>query len=148
MKLLTYGLDSEGRACVVEEREITTNEVMPGLSMTTLFQTFAVPPVAPPPGNGVFDDMGMLPGSVNWMIVDIAPHDESRGSTLATEMHYNNTIELFCVLEGSMIHRLDDGEHVLERGDCVVLAGVDHATFGGPEGARVLNLSVGLAPPS
>ena len=53
MKLLTYGLDSAGRAGVVDEREITTNEVIPG---------------------------------------------------------------------------------------------VDHATFGGPSGARVLNLSVGLAP--
>jgi hypothetical protein len=147
VKLLTYGLDSDGRSCVIDEREITTDVVLPGLGMTTLFQTREVPPVAPPPGSGVFGNMGMVPGSVNWMMVDIAPHDEARGATLATEMHYNNTIELFCVLEGSMISALDDGPHVIERGDCVAMPGVDHATFGGPDGARVLNVSVGLAPP-
>ena len=67
---------------------------------------------------------------------------------MATEMHYNNTIELFCVLEGSMRTILGDGVLELQPGDCVAMPGVDHATRAGPQGARVLSISIGLAPAS
>lgn len=148
MRILTLGLDADGRSCLVEQREVATSPVMPGVAVANLFSTTECPPISPPPGRGIFDDMQMAPGTVSWMVVDLEPHTEKSEASLASEMHYNNTIELFCVLGGSMHTTLDDVELVLKPGDCVAMPGVDHATRGGPEGARVLSISVALAPPS
>jgi mannose-6-phosphate isomerase-like protein (cupin superfamily) len=145
---MTLGLDSEGRSCLVEEHDVTTAPVIPGVAMASLFSTTECPPIAPPPGHGTFDDMQMTPGTVNWMVVDLEPYMEGDELTLATKMHYNNTIELFCVLDGSVHTVLGDGALDLKRGDCVAMPGVDHATRAGPDGARVLSISIGLAPAS
>ena len=146
MRLLTLGLDAQGRSCVVEEREVTTATTIPGVAVASLFKTTECPPKAPAPGVGVFDDMQMAPGTIHWMVVDLEPYSEQDAPSLATEMHYNNTIELFCVLEGSLHTILGVGALDLRSGDCVAMPGVDHATRAGPEGARVLSISIGLAP--
>jgi hypothetical protein len=148
MRILSLGLNADGRSCLVEQGDVTTSTVMPGVAVANLFSTTECPPIAPPPGRGIFDDMHMAPGTVSWMVVDLDPYTESSEATLASEMHYNNTIELFCVLEGSMHTTLGEGELDLERGDCVAMPGVDHATRGGPQGARVLSISIALAPPA
>ena len=80
--------------------------------------------------------MGMTPGTVAWMLVELAPYSEQNRSIQATEMHYNNTIELFCVLEGSVNTILGNGSLDLRPGDCVAMPGVDHATRAGSDGAR------------
>jgi mannose-6-phosphate isomerase-like protein (cupin superfamily) len=146
MRLLTLGIDDQGRSYLAEEREVETTSVIPGVAMTSLFATSECPPKAPPPGVGIFDDMQMVPGTVNWMIVDLEPYSEDNEPNLATEMHYNTTIELFCVLEGSIHTVLGVGALDLRPGDCVAMPGVDHATHAGPAGARVLSISIGLAP--
>lgn len=148
MRILTLGIDVVGHSCLVEEREVSTAPVMPGVAVARLFSTTESPPIAPPPGHGAFDDMQMEPGTVHWMVVDLEPYSNQGKPTLATEMHYNNTIELFCVLEGTMHTVLGDGALELRPGDCVAMPGVDHATRAGPEGARVLSISIGLAPAS
>jgi mannose-6-phosphate isomerase-like protein (cupin superfamily) len=149
MQLFALGIDDQGRSCLVEQREVTSVPAMPGIAVASLFATTACPPLAPPPGVGVFDDMQMAPGLVHWMVVDLAPYSAADEPTLATELHYNNTIELFCVLEGSMRTELGDGNVLqLVPGDCVSMPGVDHGTKGGPEGARVLSISIGLTPAS
>jgi len=148
MRILVLGLDAEGSSCVAEEREVATAPAMPGISVASLFSTTECPPPAPPPGSGTFDDMQMAPGLVNWMVVDLEAYSDQDEPTMATEMHYNNTIELFCVLEGSMRTILGDGVLELQPGDCVAMPGVDHATRAGPQGARVLSISIGLAPAS
>jgi mannose-6-phosphate isomerase-like protein (cupin superfamily) len=146
MRLLTLGFDDEGRSCLVDEREVATSPIIPGVAVDSLFATAECPPKAPPPGTGIFDDLQMLPGTVNWMVVDLAPYSEKDAPSIATEMHYNTTIELFCVLEGSVHTVLDVGALDLLPGDCVAMPGVDHATHAGPDGARVLSISVGMAP--
>ena len=146
MRILTLGVDEHGRSSLVDEREVTTTEAMPGVAVMSLFATEQCPPSAPTPGLGIFDDMAMAPGTVNWMVVDLEPYSEVADPTLATEMHYNNTIELFCVLEGSIHTVLDEGAIDTRPGDCVAMPGVDHATRAGPDGARVLSISIGLAP--
>jgi mannose-6-phosphate isomerase-like protein (cupin superfamily) len=144
MRLLTLGIDAQGRSYVAEEREIATAGVMPGVAIDSLFSTTETPPPAPPAGQGIFDDMQMTPGTVNWMVVDLEPYSEHNEPNLATQMHYNNTIELFCVLEGSIHTVLGVGALDLVPGHCVAMPGVDHATHAGPEGARVLSISIGL----
>jgi mannose-6-phosphate isomerase-like protein (cupin superfamily) len=145
MRLFTLGLDDNGRSCLVEEREITTASVIPGVAVASLFSTKECPPAAPPAGKGTYDEMPVAPGLVDWMIVDLEPYSEQGEPSLATEMHYNNTIELFCVLEGSIRTVLGDGALELRPGDCVAMPGVDHATRAGPQGARVVSISIGLA---
>ncbi len=147
MRILTLGVDDEGRSYLVDEREVATASVMPGVAFMSLFSTTESPPVAPRPGTGNFGDMGLVPGAVSWMVVDMEPYSEDDEKTpLATEMHYNNTIELFCVLEGSVRTVLGHGVLELGPGDCVAMPGVDHATWAGPDGARMLSISIGLAP--
>jgi mannose-6-phosphate isomerase-like protein (cupin superfamily) len=148
MRLFVLGLDAQGRSCLVEEREVTSVEAMPGVAVASLFATTECPPTPPPPGHGVFDDNLLAPGLVHWMVVDLAPYSEEDEPTLATELHYNNTIELFCVLQGSVNTILGVGALDLHPGDCVAMPGVDHATRAGPEGARVLSISIGLPPAS
>ena len=147
MRILTLGIDEQGRSCLAGEREIETIPVMAGVAVGNLFSTTECPPPGPPPGQGVYDDMGMAPGTVSWMVVDLEPYSEEGEPSLATEMHYNNTIELFCVLEGSVHTVLGNGALDLTVGDCVAMPGVDHATRAGPDGARVLSISIGLAAP-
>ncbi len=149
MRLLTLGVDDDGLSYLVEEKEVTTDAVMPGVAMMNLFSTAECPPIAPRPGTGHFGDMGLAPGTVSWMVVEMEPYSENDEPTpLATEMHYNNTIELFSVLEGGVQTVLGHGALDLRPGDCVVMPGVDHATHAGPDGARVLSISIGLAPGS
>jgi len=146
MRLFVLGLDAQRRSCLVEQREVTSVSAMPGVAVASLFATTECPPPAPPPGHGTFDDMQMTPGLVHWMVVDLEPYSAENEPTLATELHYNNTIELFCVLEGSMNTGLGDGSALdLHPGDCVAMPGVDHATRAGRDGARVLSISIGLA---
>ena len=92
MRILTLGRDDEGRSCLVDEQEIKTAPIIPGVAVGNLFSTTECPPVAPPPGHGVFDDMSMTPGTVSWMVVDLEPYSSDNDPSLATEMHYNNTI--------------------------------------------------------
>jgi hypothetical protein len=47
---------------------------------------------------------------------------------------------------GEMV--LQDGAHPVAAGDCVVLPGVDHAMRPGPDGCRILVVSIGTAPPA
>jgi mannose-6-phosphate isomerase-like protein (cupin superfamily) len=145
MRILTLGLDEQGRSCLADEHEIETIPAIAGVAVANLFSTRECPPPRPPPGRGVYDDMGMAPGTVSWMVVDLEPYSAEGEPTLATEMHYNDTIELFCVLEGNVHTVLGNGVLDLEPGDCVAMPGVDHATRAGPEGARVLSISIGLA---
>src|SRR5450432_2296705 len=119
MRLLTLGIDEKGLSYLANEREVESTLVMPGVAMMSLFSTTESPPVAPQPGVGIFDDMQMVPGTVNWMIVDLEPYSEANEPNLATEMHYNNTIELFCVLEGTINTILGVGALDLKPGDCV-----------------------------
>jgi mannose-6-phosphate isomerase-like protein (cupin superfamily) len=145
MQLFVLGLDAQGRSCVVEQREVASVPAMPGVAVASLFATTECPPPAPLPGHGTFDDMQMAPGLVHWMVVDLEAYSAQDAPTLATELHYNNTIELFCVLEGTVNTILGVGALDLHPGDCVAMPGVDHATRAGPEGARVLSISIGLA---
>jgi mannose-6-phosphate isomerase-like protein (cupin superfamily) len=148
MQLFVLGLDGEGRSCLVEQREVTSVEAMPGVAVASLFATTECPPIPPPPGRGIFDDNQLGPGLVHWMVVDLEPYSEEDEPTMATQLHWNNTIELFCVLEGSVNTVLGDGALDLHPGDCVAMPGVDHATRAGPDGARVLSISIGLPPAS
>jgi quercetin dioxygenase-like cupin family protein len=62
-------------------------------------------------------------------------------------MHYTDSIDLELVIEGSVVLELDNGDHRLEAGDCVVMNGVDHGWRVGPDGCTVLIAILGTPSP-
>jgi quercetin dioxygenase-like cupin family protein len=81
------------------------------------------------------------------MVVDHQPHEVHAGPLTSTTMHYKDTLDLVLVQEGSADLVLDDGAHPVVAGDLVVMPGVDHAWKAGPDGCRVVVVSVGTPPP-
>ena len=69
------------------------------------------------------------------------------GSTTAT-LHHTDTLNLVFVEQGSIDLLLQDGAHELEPGDYVVMPGIDHAYRAGPEGCRLVAISIGTPPPA
>lgn len=140
MRTLITGVDSDGRSCVVSEQDAALDQLAPGFAMGIPYATEASPPPARPAGNAPLIDQGIAPGLVRWMVVELGPDSE-------TPMHHTDTLDLQTVLSGSVDLVLDDGAHRLQAGDQVVLAGVDHAWRGGPDGCRLSAVLIGTPPP-
>lgn len=58
-------------------------------------------------------------------------------------MHHTDSVDFDVVLEGSVDLILDDGAHPLQRGDSVVMTGVDHAWRAGQDGCVLAASNVG-----
>jgi quercetin dioxygenase-like cupin family protein len=59
--------------------------------------------------------------------------------------HQTPTVDFDSVLAGSIELLLDDGAHLLEVGDCVVVNGVDHGWRAGDQGVAMAVLMLGAA---
>jgi mannose-6-phosphate isomerase-like protein (cupin superfamily) len=149
MRRLITGVDTDGRSCIVEESEVTPGAV-PGIAKLTMANLWNLDQCPPPPGpaqTGHFGDVRLPPGHVRWMVVHHEPHDADGGATTASEMHHTNAVDLIVVLEGSTRMVLQADERDLEPGDCVVMAGVDHAFSAGPAGCTVMSVAIGAPNP-
>ena len=140
VRTLITGVDADGRSCVVSDDELALDRLAPGFAMAIPFATTDSPPPARPTGTAPLIDQGIAPGLARWMVVELGPDSE-------TPMHHTDTLDLQTVLSGSVDLVLDDGAHRLEEGDLVVLAGVDHAWRGGPDGCRLSAVLIGTPPP-
>jgi len=97
------------------------------------------PPRTPADGrdvDGAFD-LEPPPGGLSLRIITFPPpaadaSDDERWIRLATEdperpgMHATDTLDFMAVLDGEIVLGLDDGEHHLRQGDCVVQRGNAH----------------------
>jgi hypothetical protein len=137
MKRIVTGVDPSGRSCVVEESELGS----PGARIDPIFvfATDTVPPRPRPAGRGEDLDLGVAPGHTRWLVVQWPA-----GAT--SQMHHTDTIDYDVVLAGSMDLLLDDGEHHLEQGDCLVITGVDHNWRAGPHGCTLGVMLIGSTP--
>ena len=142
MRVLITGVDADGRSCVVgtEEHELSGNPDHPGFWSAEIARLLASPPPRPP-GRGSFLEIGLGVGEVGWHVIDYSP-------SLAYEVHHTDTVDLDLVLEGSIELTLDDGVHVLQTGDGVVMNGVDHAWRSGLDGCRLNVIQIGTPPPA
>ena len=125
MQYLVTGVDATGRSCVL-------NQASAGGSVETMGQRLVYasevdPPPPRPTGHAEDLELGVTPGLAKWMIVEWPPNME-------TLYHHTDTVDFDTVLEGRIALILDDGEHPLEVGDCVLVQGVDHSWRVGPEG--------------
>ena len=150
MRNLITGIDAEGRSCIVEESAIVTEPVggYGGLKMAALFRVEESPPPPRPPALADTVDVVLPPGHIRWMIIEHEPHATHAPETGATTMHHTDTLDFVFVQEGSAEFVLQDGPHEVEAGDHVITTGVDHAWRAGPDGARLLVVSVGTPKPS
>jgi quercetin dioxygenase-like cupin family protein len=139
-KLIT-GADSSGHSCIVEEAPLTFEPSgAAGVSSAVLAATPSVPPPSRPPGRANTNDLGVAPGRVSWVVVEYEPN-------LEIPVHNTDTIDFDIVLEGSVEVGLDDGTHLLEPGDLMVVNGVDHSWKAGPDGCRISVMLIGTPPP-
>lgn len=150
MRKLTAGVDAEGRSCLLSAEEVEPGPVagMATVAVANLFATAQSLPPAWPPARGASVDVQLAPGMLRWMMVEHRPHEEGEDTGIPGTMHHSDTVDLIYVVEGGADLWLEDGPHPIGPGDCVVEPGVDHAMAPGPNGCRLLVVSVGTPPPS
>jgi quercetin dioxygenase-like cupin family protein len=134
------GVDAAGRSCVIEDADPPMEGSPAGILSAAIYSTESAPPPPRPDGQGRFSDLGVAPGLINWRIVDFEPN-------VTRSMHHTDTLDFDMVLEGSIELGLEDGQHLLEPGDCVVVAGVDHSWTAGPSGCRMSVTLIGTPSP-
>lgn len=139
MRKLILGVREDGSTRVAEETAISFNEVLLGIGWDTVFETHESPLPPRPEGQGDLLPMGVDPGLMRWNVMEWGPGTE-------VPKHHTDTLDFDTVLTGSVELILDDGVHSLVPGDCVVVAGIDHAWRAGPEGCRVSCIFIGTPP--
>ena len=149
MRKLLTGTDAEGRSCVISEEEIVGAPIdgISGLNVARLFLTDQSPPPVRPPALAETVDVRLAPGLVRWMVVEHEPYGTQTTSPATTEMHNTDTLDLVLVQQGTTVLVLQDGIHDLAAGDCVAMTGTDHAWRAGPDGCRLIVVSIGTPPP-
>jgi quercetin dioxygenase-like cupin family protein len=124
MRYLRTGVNAGGRSCVLSEE--VPRDTLDAMAQHVLYQSDVTPPPPRPGGNAEALDLGVAPGLARWIIVEWPPGTE-------TPYHHTDTVDFDTVIEGSIVLILDDGEHLLEAGDCVLIPGVDHGWRVGPQ---------------
>jgi mannose-6-phosphate isomerase-like protein (cupin superfamily) len=150
MRKLITGVDAKGRSCLLEVVDVTPTRApgAHGVDVARIHATTEAPPPARAPALGDFIDTSLAPGLVRWLVVEHAPRGAGEPPTTATTIHHTNALDLVFVHAGTGEMVLQDGAYPVVAGDCVVLPGVDHAMRPGPDGCRILVVSIGTAPPT
>jgi hypothetical protein len=149
MRKLITGVDTDGRSCLLDVIEVTPVRVEGhGVDVERIYATTESPPRGGAPAAGRNVDVGLAPGLLRWLVVEHPPESERRGPTTAGTIHHADTLDLVFVHEGGGELMLQDGAHPVGAGDLIVMPGVDHAMKPGPDGCRIVVVSVGTAPPS
>jgi quercetin dioxygenase-like cupin family protein len=141
MRILTTGVDAAGHSCALHVDDLTIDPpAQEQIRVDIAYDTTALPLPPRPPARGPLLDLGVPPEHVKWTLATFPPGFEA-------PMHHTDTVDLATVLTGDIVLLLDDGEHAVEAGDMVVVAGVDHGWRAGSEGSTLCFLNIGTAPP-
>jgi quercetin dioxygenase-like cupin family protein len=140
MRVLVTGVDDQGRSCIVEERAGSDAPFEGGINVSVAAETESSPPPPRPPGHAELIPIVRGPGIARWSFVEFPP-----GTT--TPFHHTDSVDFDVILDGSVDLVLDDGAHRLERGDAVVVKGVDHGWAAHDEGCRMSVVVIGTPPP-
>jgi quercetin dioxygenase-like cupin family protein len=142
MRKLTTGVDEDGRSRLIELRslDLVGNPRAPGVQSAVVAETASSPPPSRPAGKASTSDLGVKPGLLRWFVVEYE-------ANLEIPMHHTDTVDFDIVLDGSLVLGLDDGEHLLQTDDILIVNGVDHSWRAGPSGCRLSVLSIGTPPP-
>jgi mannose-6-phosphate isomerase-like protein (cupin superfamily) len=122
---LITGVDAQGNSCVVEEKDVGT--FGDAVKTSVVFETTEVVPGPRPIGRARISISASRRASpAGWWCTG---RRTARHTSTTPD-----TVDYDAILQGSTTLILDDGEHLLERGDCVVITGVHHDWRTGPEG--------------
>src|SRR5437016_923232 len=126
MRMLITGIDANGRSCVIEETSFDESALegayrhghgAGSARVYRVYETSGTPP-ARPVGRGKHTDLGVPPGTVRWIRVQLPPADEDPQS-----LSHTDTVDFDTIISGCVDLIFDDGPHRLNPGDCVVVAG-------------------------
>jgi quercetin dioxygenase-like cupin family protein len=81
------------------------------------------------------------------MVIDHDP-PEGREANRTAVLHHADSLNLVLVQRGSVDLQVVEGTRTLVAGDSFVITGVDHAYVAGPEGCRLVVVTVGTPPPA
>jgi quercetin dioxygenase-like cupin family protein len=133
-------VDDGGRSCILKNVSLASELVeTAGFRHANLYTAPSVPPPSRPKGNAELLPDDLVPGQVQWSVVEYAPHQ-------SYPMHHTDTIDFDVVLEGSIELQVDAGTQLLNAGDCALVAGVDHGWKAGPKGCLLSVAFVGTPP--
>ena len=142
MRSYIAGVDDTGRSCIIAEPKIEELDVHregPS-SRTDVFTLRESPPPVRPPARASYHETGLEPGHMDICVLQMPAGVEH-------PMHFTDTLNLHVVVAGSVEVLLDDGPHLLNTGDCLVLHPVDHGWRAGPEGCTQTIMNLGTTRP-
>jgi quercetin dioxygenase-like cupin family protein len=142
MRSLIAGVDDAGHSCIVTELPIEDRDIhAEGPShRTEVFHLGETPPPMRGPTRGGYHETGLKPGHLDICVLQMPAGIEHPN-------HYTDTINLHVIVAGSVEVLLDDGPHLLNTGDSLVLPPVDHGWRAGPQGCTQTIMNLGTVRP-
>jgi len=142
MRSLIAGTDAAGRSCILTEVPIKDRDIhAEGPSFRNdIFTLRETPPPQRPAGKASYHETGIAPGHADFLVLQLP-------SGIEHPMHHTDTLNFHTVVAGSVDVLLDDGPHLLDTGDSLVLPGIDHGWRAGPSGCTMTILNLGSIRP-
>ncbi|WP_432825622.1 AraC family ligand binding domain-containing protein [Dactylosporangium sp. CA-092794] len=135
MKLMITGIDGDGRSCLESVTEAGA-AFADRVEVTQIFELASWPPTAQPHGSAAHFANSPPEGVLQWRLAYFPPGHHF-------PPHHTDSIDLDAVVAGGVVLGLDDGQHPLGPGDCVVVRGIDHTWTAGPEGVVMAITRIG-----
>jgi len=145
VRRLVLGVDDSGRSCIVESGTVAADAIE-GLAGSSIARLCAIDQSPPPPvvkGLGRYRPGVLPPGHLDWYVIDHAPRTDDGLASEPKELHYRDVVDLILIVEGSAQLILGDGAHQVSSGDCIVMAGTEHAFQPDSGGCRLMGLAIG-----
>jgi mannose-6-phosphate isomerase-like protein (cupin superfamily) len=145
MRRLVLGVDASGRSCIAESGALASRPIhgLPGASIANLFSTDESPPPPVVKGLGRHRPGVLPPGHVDWYVINHEARGGDRAPAPHRDMHYRDVVDLLLIVEGSAQMMLGDGAHRVGEGDCIVMAGTEHAFQPDAGGCRLIGFAIG-----
>ncbi|GAA1917822.1 hypothetical protein GCM10009775_07930 [Microbacterium aoyamense] len=142
-RVVVTGLDARGRSTVASDSVATQRFVSPVATLNTLWETETLPITALSDSAAEGDRYFPAPGAVKAFTVAFPPDStwaEDRTAHGGGDgFHSTASLDVFTLIEGTLICVLDDGEVVLEPGDTIVQRGTRHTWRNRSDGRAILS---------
>jgi quercetin dioxygenase-like cupin family protein len=142
MRSLIAGTDNTGHSCIVAEVPADDYDVHSSgpSNRIDVFELKQTPPPVRGTTRGGYHETGLEPGHMSICMLQMPAGVEH-------PVHYTDTLNLHVVVAGSVEVLLDDGPHLLNTGDSLVLPPVDHGWRAGSDGCTQTIMNLGSVRP-